>query len=158
LGHNLCSSKGYNNVAGNYIEVDHGGGYKTRYLHLRQDSDGGPVYTHSFSYYGYSVENSGNCSSAPNDPSPYWASSPPQVRNLLLDRSFDEGTTCDQSNCVWHRFHPPGGTTNWSLLSCCPSPNNGTKFLRFSSTVAGRQRTFVDPPADERAHASIWES
>jgi len=26
----------------NFIEVDHGGDYKTRYLHLRSDADGGP--------------------------------------------------------------------------------------------------------------------
>lgn len=36
------ASKGFNNGAGNYIEVDHGSGFKTRYLHLRSDADGGP--------------------------------------------------------------------------------------------------------------------
>ncbi len=36
------ASKGFNQGAGNYLEIDHGGGYRTRYLHLRADVDGGP--------------------------------------------------------------------------------------------------------------------
>jgi len=39
----------------------------------------GPVFSQSFSYYGFSVENSGQCASHPNDPSPYWASRAPYV-------------------------------------------------------------------------------
>ena len=33
----------------------------------------------SFSHWGYSVENAGNCYSAPNDPSPYWTSTAPCI-------------------------------------------------------------------------------
>jgi len=109
---------------GNFLEIDHGGGYHSRYLHLRSDSpwapgiqigspvtqgqliaysgDTGHVEAHlhfdmqyydqngshayeaepmsgvsGFSYYGYSVFNSGSCYSDPNDPSPYWTSAPP---------------------------------------------------------------------------------
>ena len=36
------ASKGFNGGAGNYLVVDHGAGYQSRYLHLRDDLDGGP--------------------------------------------------------------------------------------------------------------------
>jgi hypothetical protein len=137
-----------------------GSGSTGNHLHFRILLNGAAFQPEPMSgvtgFGSYGLHNYPNCG---NTVSSWWMSSPPQVQNLTLNCGFDEpNAICDTSACPWHRINPPGGTTIWEVRSSPTPVIDGTKFLRFSSTVAGRQRTVVDPPADERAHASIWES
>jgi hypothetical protein len=85
-----------------------------------------------------------------------WTSSPPQVLNLVQNRSFEDTTSCDGSAFKWQKYPTPPVTC--AIFTCC-SPAHGTRFLTMKGNAGASiyQDVFNVSPGPGDSYAfSVW--
>lgn len=177
------ASKGYSGGAGNYLEVDHGGGYKSRYLHLRADADGGPwptgIGVGAIVSQGQHIGYSGNTGGVPAhlhfdlklNGAAYMPEPMSGMRNIGA-----YGNCTGQTSSLWISRHPTDvqqvsdstgdnrddavvflqGSGSWPVAPSSGSSFQSPAIWRTGHGVGSNRQFWADVNHDGKADAVVW--